>query len=490
MQERTRSRVERGDWQTPPELARQVVAVLAEDLGLVPDAVVEPTCGRGAFLVEAARRWPGAVLFGLDIDPDHVAHARVRLPCARLIVGDFFSTPWEEILNEFEGELLVLGNPPWVTSSALGALGSANLPPRENIRRMRGIEALTGSGNFDVSEWMILRLLRACRSRRATLALLCKTAAARRVMDDCARERWNVRGELHGLDARRHFDAAVDAVLMILRVQPGEPPEADVRWPVFPRLGSRDGAMEIGVVDGALVRDVAAFARTRHLVGSEGPTWRSGIKHDCARVVELRPSGRGWVNGYGERVSIEPDLVYPLLKGSDVANGRLVPARWLLVTQTKLGEDTKYIQSAHPRTWAYLLRHAEAFAARKSRIYADEPPFAMFGVGEYTFAPWKLAICGLYKRLSFRLVGPFEGKPVVLDDTCYFLPFSREEEARLYYELFTSEEATDFFHARIFWDAKRPIRRDVLQSLCPRRLARALGREAELARFDHRLALR
>ena len=42
----------RGDYQTPPELAHAVCARLAGD-GLAPAAVLEPTCGRGAFLAAA-----------------------------------------------------------------------------------------------------------------------------------------------------------------------------------------------------------------------------------------------------------------------------------------------------------------------------------------------------------------------------------------------------------------------------------------------------
>src|SRR5690606_39882790 len=95
-----------------------------------------------------------------------------------------------------------------VCSSDLGALGGSNLPPKES-RGMRGIDALTGKSNFDVSEWMILRLLRACAGRRTTLAMLCKAAVARKVMAYCAKERLCAQGELHAIDARRAFDAAV-----------------------------------------------------------------------------------------------------------------------------------------------------------------------------------------------------------------------------------------------------------------------------------------
>src|SRR5205823_12751744 len=43
------------------------------------------------------------------------------------------------------GPLLVVGNPPWVTNSELGLLGSNNLPHKKNLKGLRGIEARTRS---------------------------------------------------------------------------------------------------------------------------------------------------------------------------------------------------------------------------------------------------------------------------------------------------------------------------------------------------------
>ena len=68
------------------------------------------------------------------------------------------------------------------------------------------------------------------------------------------------------------------------------------------------------------------------------------------------------------------------------------------------------------------------------------------------------------------LVGPQDGKPVMLDDTCYFLPFDDERTARSAFAALRSEIALDFFAARIFWDAKRPIRKSILQTLDLRKL--------------------
>jgi hypothetical protein len=53
----------------------------------------------------------------------------------------------------------------------------------------------------------------------------------------------------------------------------------------------------------------------------------------------------------------------------------------------------------------------------------------------------------------------------MLDDTCYFLPFTNETDARKAACALESELAQDFFRGRVFWDAKRPISKAILQKL-------------------------
>jgi hypothetical protein len=159
-----------------------------------------------------------------------------------------------------------------------------------------------------------------------------------------------------------------------------------------------------------------------------------------------------------------------------VANGRAAPNRFLLVTQRALGEDTEQIRDSAPKTWAYLLAHRRRLDARKSSIYRGKPAFAMFGIGDYSFAPFKVAICGLYKRLSFRVVGPVDGRPVMLDDTSYFLPCWDPVQAEELCRALNGERAQDFFRARVFWDSKRPINKSLLQALSLDALLRAEGR--------------
>jgi hypothetical protein len=474
---RASTRVERGDWQTNLGLARAILArvVACEAAAAAPRTVIEPTCGEGAFLVAASERFPRATLLGWDINAEYTRTARAALRTsgrpARVVTKDFFEMRWERELRGLDGPILVLGNPPWVTTAQLGAIGRSNAPDKSNGRGFRGLDAVTGKSNFDVSEWMIERLLEVLEGREATLAMLCKAAVARRLVETIASRKLAVEPVgLWRIDAGMHFDASVSAVLFVARtakVRRGavRASPAPASWPVYATLDAPEPESSLGVVDGVLVADAARFVRTRHLAGNCEPEWRSGVKHDCARVMELTRAGGEWRNGLGDRVDIESELVHPLLKSSDVANDRAAPTRAMIVTQRALGEDTRTLRARAPRAWRYLSRHRALLDARKSSIYENQPPFAIFGVGAYSFAPWKVAVSGLYKRSTFTLVGPHEGRAVVLDDTCYFLAFDDERSARRAAVALRSEAATDFLGARIFWDAKRPITKSILQTL-------------------------
>ncbi len=489
---RSKKKVEYGDFQTPSALAREVCRTLAK-LDVRPAAILEPTCGRGSLLEAAADVFGDAdQVVGFDVNPDYVSWAQRQLkrfqPGKTVIVesSDFFETEWQEQLARLSDPLLLIGNPPWVTNSALGGLGSTNLPEKKNSHGLRGMEALTGKSNFDISEWMLLRMVEWMQGRDATLAMLCKTAVARKILHRgwSSGAAWSATS-LYGIDALLHFEASVDACLLVIRStadgQQGEPTAA-----VFETLDSKNPSTAIGFRDGSLVADVAAYERYRYLAGRSPIAWRSGVKHDCSKVLELRREGDRFRNGLGELVSLEPQFVFPMLKSSDIAQGKTTTNRWMLVTQRSTGEDTSEIERSAPKTWDYLSRHSEVLDRRGSSIYRGRPRFSVFGVGAYTFAPWKVAISGFYKRLTFQLIGPANGQPVVLDDTCYCLPCDSEEQARVFSEMLNSEIAQKFLSAFVFWDSKRPITIDLLQRLDFAKLSEKLGIELPLFKTSSR----
>ncbi len=485
---KTKQQAEFGDFQTPTHLAEQVCNLLASQ-EINPASILEPTCGIGGLLFAATRKFSAFhAAFGLEINPQYARQATAALADlpvpsrVQVNVGNFFEMDWSKILAQCPSPLLIIGNPPWVTNTELSSLESENIPHKVNSQNLRGMEALTGKSNFDISEWMLQRMIEWLPGRDATLAMLCKTSVARRVLAHAWRKSLSIGNvALYGIDAPLHFDAAVDACLLVCRSKTRlSVPQANV----YAALDSPEPNQTLGLRGDELVSDVAAFDRTRHLIcrrTTNRRVWRSGIKHDCSKVMELERHDGLYRNKLGESLGLEEDFLFPMFKSSDIAAETLGSVRhWMLVTQQRVGADTLRIRQDAPLTWRYLLDHAEHFNARKSSIYKNRDPFAMFGIGEYAFAPWKVAISGFYKRLRFTLIGPQEGKPVVFDDTVYFLPCRTEAEARLWASCLNSTTAAEFFSCRVFWDSKRPITVDLLNRLDLDVLAHVLGRGTEL----------
>jgi hypothetical protein len=478
---------EYGDFQTPPALARQICGFLAAR-GDSPRAVVEPTCGVGNFLVAAFEQFPEVrSAIGVEINNAYVnvihnvVKGRAYSDRIKTIRQSFFDVDWKSVLRDLPEPILVVGNPPWVTNAALGTRQSANLPKKSNFRKRAGVDALTGKSNFDISEWMLIELLETLSGRNAILAMLCKTAVARKVLLHAWQNAIGLAdAAIHAVDAYSHFGAAVDACLLSCSLAPGKHPQ-DCR--VYRRLGDPEPTAVIGFCDNELLADVAAYQRWKHLAGAEIHRWRSGVKHDCSKVMELRrETGNQYRNGFGEVVELESHFVYPMLKSSEITSGASkTPSRWMLVTQRALGEDTSVICETAPATWAYLKRHASLLDRRASSIYRGRPRFSVFGVGDYTFSPWKVAISGFSKKLEFTVVGNLSGKPIILDDTCYFVSCQSEEEACRVAQIFNSAPAREFFSAYIFWDAKRPITIETLRRLDVSALAIELASYEKLA---------
>jgi predicted RNA methylase len=481
-----RDKVEYGDFQTPAWFSAKICSMLVQ-LDVQPATVIEPTCGRGSFLLAALESFPGATaVLGADINPDHIAFLREQLAHssdngrAKVFLADFFATDWQQILERLPEPILIVGNPPWVTNSELASMSSQNLPVKSNFQNHAGIEAITGAANFDISEWVLLKTLEWVQSRHAVIAMLCKTAVARKVLRHIWQRSSNSgQAAIYAIDAAAVFGVAVDACLFVYDTRKRE---GDQVCAVYPQLKATRPSHVIGFQRGQLIANQEFYGRWHHL---DSPNtlyqWRSGIKHDCAKVMELVQQGNLFTNQLGETWQLESDYTYPMMKSSDIASPAITfPSRWMLVTQQYVGDNTLAIKIAAPQTWRYLNSHSNLLDCRKSIIYRNRPRFSVFGVGEYTFTPWKVAISSMYKKLTFVAVGPYRDRPVVLDDTCYFLPCHSESEAQLLEALLNSKPAQEFLRSLIFWDAKRPITIKILQRLDLPALARLLGREEEL----------
>ena len=327
MKHHSKARIEFGDFQTPDALAVTVMRILA-GRGLNPASIVEPTCGTGSLLTAAVKQFPKAQqVIGLDINSKYLQSAAggigQLLPAgvARLLQVNFFTHDWQQEFAALKDPILAVGNPPWATSSQLAALKSTNVPAKSNHRNDRGLDAITGKANFDIAEWMVLRLIELLSERQGALAMLLKTSVARKILAHCWRERTPLaHASLHLIDAATHFD--VDATACLLLCEFGSM-RAAAECEVFDQHGRV--TKTIGFEDGMLLADAPAFLRNRHLLRAgklqaSAYRWRSGIKHDCSAVMELTSTGTSLINGFGEEVNVDLACLYPMLKGSAVGN--------------------------------------------------------------------------------------------------------------------------------------------------------------------------
>jgi 16S rRNA A1518/A1519 N6-dimethyltransferase RsmA/KsgA/DIM1 with predicted DNA glycosylase/AP lyase activity len=465
----SKRKVEYGDFQTPLELTQKICHKLSK-LGVNPDIIIEPTCGTGNFIQAAAHSFQLATeIIGVEIDRNYLQEISQNKQLSqdkriRVIAGDFFDFNWNSLIDRVSGKILILGNFPWITNSKQSVICGNNLPPKTNFQKHNGLDAITGKSNFDISEWMLINIIQYLHKRDAYLAMLCKTSVSRKILNYIYSQNLNLTYcANYRIDTQKYFNAAVDACLLFCQFYSNS---KNYFCDVFNNFNDLT-YYRIGYRKNTQVRDTDSFDKLEDLYNPKmGMKWRSGIKHDCSKIMELRQIDRTLINGLGEIVDIEQTCIFPLIKGSDVARNRINNvSRYVLVTQRFIGESTERIQHEAPKTWKYLESHANYLDRRKSKIYKNNHRFSIFGVGDYTFAPWKIAICGLYKQLSFRLISNLDNKPVIFDDTVYFLSFEDRESAEKLFKLLNSPIATQFYSSLIFWDEKRPIKSTILNSL-------------------------
>ena len=90
--------------------------------------------------------------------------------------------------------------------------------------------------------------------------------------------------------------------------------------PVFDRLVATEPVGTMGFIRDRLVSDLGTYAPFAFADGACSLTWRQGLKHDAAGVMELSRDAAGTLrNAREEAVDIESDHVFPLLKGTDLA---------------------------------------------------------------------------------------------------------------------------------------------------------------------------
>ncbi|MBI2939992.1 MAG: N-6 DNA methylase, partial [Chloroflexi bacterium] len=176
-------------------------------------------------------------------------------------------------------------------------------------------------------------------------------------------------------------------------------------------------------------------------------TWLNGVY--WVEIVLNRPDGLVVVSNLTEgakreveniQAAVEPDLLYPLLRGRDVGRWRAAPQAHILMAQDpekRRGYDEAWLRVTYPKTYAYLKRFEEPLRQRSGyRRYFDEddPFYSMFNISGYTFAPYKVVWREVAHRLDAAVaeqgIGA-DGMPrcIVPDHTLILIPCQEQAEA-------------------------------------------------------------
>lgn len=435
------NRREYGDFQTNKTLALQVAKYVFKKNPNI-EFILEPTCGKGNFLIASLSQFKNLKkVVGVEIYKPYVWKTKFGI-LAYYLGNPTDAKPEIDIFlaNAFEFDYallakttvslktLVIGNPPWVTNSELGSIDSNNLPIKSNFKKHKGLDAMTGKGNFDIGEYISYMMLKCFQRHNGLFAFLIKNSVVKNIIHDQKINKFAINNiKKLNIDSKKEFDVSVNACLFFSQLN--SLPEFICREYDF---YTDEIITTFGWYKDKFVYSLKDYDKSSVVDGKSTFIWRSGVKHDCSKVMELDSVNGHFENALGVQVSLENDLVYGLLKSSDLKEDKTNSFRKLtIITQKKVGQETKYLKDMFPLIYDYLNSHKEFFNKRKSSIYQDKPSFSIFGIGDYSFAPYKVAISGLYKSTHFTLVSPKNNKPVMLDDTCYFISFDKLKMAEI-----------------------------------------------------------
>ncbi|NHJ47712.1 MAG: methyltransferase [Asgard group archaeon] len=473
-----------GDVQTPYEFVDKIYNLL-KVWNVNPELIIEPTMGSGNFLLLGRKHYPNSSYFyGVEIQEGYIWEFLTKLLISvlqnnntksNLIIDihndDIFSHEFPFDTNNFQ-EILIIGNPPWITIADLTKYQSKNIPSKNNTKDLSGLDALTGKSNFDITETIIIKLLNHFKNFKGKIALLCKDTVIRNIMKSQPKESYPITNiKAIKFDSKKIFQKVCNASLFVADISKEK---QDVMCSVSHFDDPKKVTHRFGWINKKFVSNIDLYKKYQHLDDLFPLSWRQGVKHDCSKVLELTEDENNIRNKQKQIVTVENDVIYPLLKGSDLRKYYVnTSTKKIILTQKKITENTSEIEHKYPKLWEYLVENKEHFQKRKSKIYKNDL-FSMFGIGDYTFSSYKIAIAGLYKEPLFSLIPPIDNKPVILDDTCYFIGFETLEEAVVMTFILNSQVVYDFLNTIVFRESKRPYTKEVLMRLNLKEIATSI----------------
>jgi methylase of polypeptide subunit release factors len=170
-------------------------------------------------------------------------------------------------------------------------------------------------------------------------------------------------------------------------------------------------------------------------------------------IRNLTERGKQKIQSVEEK--IEPDLVYPAIRGADIERWGIQPKIYMLVVQdpkTRKGYPEEFLKNNYPRTYGYLTKFKEILLGRPlyKKFYAEiEAPFySQFSVSEETFSRykvvWKVMSNDIHAVVVSQIKTPLGFKTAVPLHTTSFFYTEDEYEAHYLCVIINSKPVRDF----------------------------------------------
>jgi len=231
-------------------------------------------------------------------------------------------------------------------------------------------------------------------------------------------------------------------------------------------IGSRVGPWQTKSVENGYLSKIEGKNNYKAFLGANGNPygvfWLEIKSVSSSRYVSIRnltEMGRKEIKKLEKK--IEPDLVYPAIRGKDIEmwgiRGKDMQGWgiYILIVQdpkTRKGYPEEFLKKRYPRTFDYLTNFEQILLERRlyKKFYAGKkaPFYSQFNISESTFSKFKV----VWKRMTNDLVAtvvsqvktPIGWKAVIPLETTAFIPTDSESEAHYLCAIINSKPVRDF----------------------------------------------
>lgn len=164
---------------------------------------------------------------------------------------------------------------------------------------------------------------------------------------------------------------------------------------------------------------------------------------------------RGKLNIQTIEETLEQDLVYPAIRGSDIERWRINPRIFMLVVQnpkTRRGYAEDFMKTNYSRTYGYLLRFKDILLGRplykKYHEQVGAPFYSQFNISEETFSKYKVVWKAMSNDIFAGIISQSKTdigfKSAIPLHTTSFFTTNNEAEAHYLCAIINSKPIRDF----------------------------------------------